>query len=173
MAEAAWKPWVAGLLVVGAIAMIGRNVAGPLFNSASETESVPELPSPQPPSEIPAPNNPDAFVTPTGSLDTFRLSDWPRRCDRDPFVTRAGHRRTYQTQDGETVHKAARPTKSTRVRVSAIAWGHDRMALVNGIAVRVGDSLPEGVLVGIFPDRLALESPEGDTILRFREGRTP
>jgi hypothetical protein len=173
VAEAAWKPWVAGLLVVGAIAMIGRNVAGPLLNRESATESALGSPTSQPSSEEPAATSPDVSGSIPTSIDTSRLSGWIEECDRDPFVTRVGRGRSHESTDARILYRTTRPTKFAGVRVSAIAWGHDRMALVDGMAVRVGDSLPEGVLVGIFPDRLALESPEGDTILRFREGRTP
>jgi len=169
VAEAAWKPWVAGLLVVGAIAMVGRNLASPLWQRVFATKSAPADTVSETPIESPAPREADGSIP----AETSRLSDWAEECDRDPFVVHVRRRSSFETGDRPIVPSRSAPRKPPKPRVSAIAWGHDRMALVDGRTVRIGDSLPDGVLIEILPDRLALLGPEGDTILRFREGRTP
>lgn len=189
MAEPAWKPIAAGLLVVAAVAMIGRNLVGPRLgkdeSSVAEpvtTESVAE-PLPQT-TEAPTTDTLSGATTladpapapipAAGSTDTSLLSDWIVDPGRDPFGTDPRKTSTPKTptRRDETASVPAK-NSATRHKLTAIAWGSGKLALVDGIPVGIGDSLLGGRVVDIRSDRLVLQRGTSDTLLRFWEGRKP
>lgn len=169
MVDAAWKPWAAGLLVVGAIAMIGRNLIAPFLR--------------RPPAAIEAqvPGNPESGIQGTSTLpdstpkgvDGSHLEGWNLEEARDPFGSSGRRQRLSETGGGQEALPTSRSLRPPKLRIDAIAWGKVKMALVNGVPVGVGDSMSGGVLLDVYPDHLALRSPAGDTVLRFREVMKP
>lgn len=189
MAEPVWKPVAAGLLVVVAVAMVGRNLVGP---GLREDEPFPTEPaatesvsgSPAPTMDSVATDSP-SLVPPTAQSappsvpvadpdDTSHLSDWIPDPGRDPFgidPRRASSAKTSEPRRDGSVAPARPP--AAKHKLTAIAWGAGKLALVDGIPVGIGDSLPGGRVVDIRSDRLVLRRGASDTLLRFWEGRTP
>ncbi len=185
MAEPVWKPVAAGLLVVAALAMIGRNLIVPRLGEEgisaiepSTTESAPGSPAEAPPAidsspgatvlAAPAP----APVPVAGSTDTSFLSGWIVDPGRDPFGTDPRHASIPKAPvRRETSPGAPAKDPATRHKLTAIAWGPGKLALVDGIPVGIGDSLLGGRVVDIRSDRVVLQRGTSDTLLRFWEGR--
>jgi len=186
VAEPLWKPVAAGPLVVAAIAMVGRNLVGP---GLEEDEPLPIEPAatepagePPPQSTEPAaqglsgePAPADALPVPIAdSADTSLLAEWTIDPGRDPFGSDPRGASTADApmrRDGTGGVPAKNP--APRHKLTAIAWGAGKLALVDGIPVGIGDTLPGGRVVDIRSDRLVLRRGTTDTLLRFWEGRTP
>ncbi len=181
MAEAAWKPVAAGLLVVAAVAMVGRNLVAPHLGKdgppAAESAA-----APVPPTETGKGGVDTVAATPADTMtesvqvaessDTSFLSGWIADPGRDPFGTdgRRGSASKPRARGGSPADAPA-GNRATRHKLTAIAWGPGKLALVDGIAVGIGDSLPDGRVVDIGSDRLVLRRGSSDTLLRFWEGR--
>ena len=188
MAEPLWKPVAAGLLVVAAIAMVGRNLVG---SGLEEDEPLPMEPAATEPAGEPPPQATESAVQgPSGEsapadalsasvpvadpADTSLLAEWTIDPGRDPFGSdprSASAPDAPMRRDGTGGVPAKNP--APRHKLTAIAWGAGNLALVDGIPVGIGDSLPGGRVVDIRSDRLVLRRGTTDTLLRFWEGRTP
>lgn len=186
MAEAAWKPWAAGLLVAAALAMLGRNLIIPLVHGnepgAPPVEpAIPTVPAqPSTASQIPSEARIDDTgnsATPGAGSDSSELSEWITEIDRDPFGSRPRRRQATTDSDNKQPHSPWKPGRAgewkSHSRVSAMVWGQGRMALVDGIAVGVGDSVAQGRVQDIGFYGVLVRRAGSDTILRFPEGRKP
>lgn len=188
MAEPVWKPVAAGLLVVVAVAMVGRNLVAPGLgrddpsastNAMPESVTIPPAPATDtaatdPSSQLSATESPATSVPAADPATTSLLSDWIADPGRDPFGSDP-RRTTVAKISGTRQAEVAAPAKPSAAKhqLTAIAWGTGKLALVDGAPVGIGDSLLGGRVVDIRSDRLVLQRGTSDTLLRFWEGRKP
>lgn len=170
MSDPIWKPVAAGLLVVGAIAMVARNIVLPALGAEPEPDAIESAAPAAPPIEA-IPTAPGTPVPPGIIADSAVPSPptgWPTGGSRDPFAT------DLRSSPAPTSSRLGpRQRIEAPPRLTALAWGSGRAAIVDGIVVGIGDSLHGGRVRDIRSDRLILEKGSVDTSIRFWEGRKP